>query len=108
MKKFIFTLLIFLSFYCTVVSADINYNFVSPLTEGVYRVSNFDTPLNELQYIRNASEKDSAYFVVFDQNDALIQTIKLTPNSPKYKIAELLPGYKIVIVDKGIVDFSKE
>lgn len=78
-----------------------------PLKEGVYRVNTFTTPLNEINYIENTSNTYDVYFVVFNENDTLIQSIKLPPNSSKHQISPLDPSYKIVIIRERHYSFIK-
>ena len=76
MKKFIFTLLISLSLSFNVAAT----GFQAPsktLTEGVYNANALGIPLNEINYIENTSNTYDVYFVVFNENDTLIQSIKL-------------------------------
>lgn len=107
MKKFVIILLVFLSLSQIPINAVIQFA-EPPLKEGVYRVNNFTTPLNEINYIENTSKTDDVYFVVFDENDTLIQSVKLPPNSPKHKISPLDSSYRVVIIGNGTILFSKE
>lgn len=107
MKKFLVILLVLLSVSYIPTNAVIQFA-EPPLKEGVYRVNTFTTPLNEINYIENTSKTDDVYFVVFNENDTLIQSIKLPPNSSKHKISPLDPSYRIVVIGKGIILLSKE
>ncbi|WP_195428525.1 hypothetical protein [Clostridium sp. D46t1_190503_E9] len=107
MKKFISILLLCLSLSCIPTNAIIQFA-ESQLKEGVYRVNTFTTPLNEINYIENTSKTNDVYFVVFNENDTLMQSIKLPSSSSKYKILQLEPSYKIVIIGKGSILLSKE
>lgn len=107
MKKLISTLFIFLLLSCNVISA-FSDNLVQPLNEGVYRVGDFIIPLEEINFVQNTSEKEIVYFTVVDENNAVVQSIRLEPNSEKFKVAPLKPGYRIIIVDYGTVVLSKE
>lgn len=107
MKKFIIILLVLLSVSYIPTNAVIQFA-EPPLKEGVYRVNTFTTPLNEISYIENTSKTDDVYFVVFNENDTLIQSIKLPPNSSKHKISPLDPSYRIVVIGKGTILLSKE
>lgn len=107
MKKFLVILLVLLSVSYIPTNAVIQFA-EPPLKEGVYRVNTFTTPLNEINYIENTSKTDDVYFVVFNENDTLIQSIKLPPNSYKHKISPLDPSYRIVVIGKGTILLSKE
>jgi hypothetical protein len=106
-KKFLVILLVLLSVSYIPTNAVIQFA-EPPLKEGVYRVNTFTTPLNEINYIENTSKTDDVYFVVFNENDTLIQSIKLPPNSSKHKISPLDPSYRIVVIGKGTILLSKE
>lgn len=108
MKKIIVAILILLSTYFTVVSASIIENPIYTFKEGVYKVESLNMPLDELTYLQNISDKDEAYFILFDVNYGLIQSEKLVPSSPKYRIVDLKPSYRIVVVGKGTVELTKE
>lgn len=107
MKKFLVILLVLLSVSYIPTNAVIQFA-EPPLKEGVYRVNTFTIPLNEINYIENTSKTDDVYFVVFNENDTLIQSIKLPPNSSKHKISPLDPSYRIVVIGKGTILLSKE
>lgn len=105
MKKFIAILLIVLSLPFTIANAqpkDITKTF----TEGVYDVDTFNVPLNELRYIQNVSDTGVSYFIVFSEDQTLLQSIKLVPNSPKYNLIPLNPNYTIVVLGQGSVILS--
>lgn len=105
MKKFIVMLLIVLSLPFTITNAEPK-GVTKTLTEGVYDVNTFDVPLNELHQVQNVSDKDVAYFIVFSEDETIIQSLKLIPNSPKYELLPLDPSYIIVIIGKGTVTLS--
>ena len=107
MKKFLVILLVLLSVSYIPTNAVIQFA-EPPLKEGVYRVNTFTTPLNEINYIENTSKTDDVYFVVFNENDTLVQSIQLPPNSSKHKISPLDPSYRTVIIGKGTILLSKE
>lgn len=106
MKKFIFTLLISLSLSFNVYA--IGFQAPSkPLTEGVYNANALGIPLNEINYAQNVSEKGTTYFIIYDEGNTIVQSIKLMPNSPKVQLyPQLDPSYKIIVVGDGSIVLS--
>ena len=94
MKKFIFTTLtiFFLSLNCSFKTVHANNLF----KEGIYTVSDFNPPISNKYIVQN-----SILIQVFNNDLLLLQSIKLTPNSEKYNLIELLPDYKIIIIGNG-------
>lgn len=103
MKKFITISLVslFLSFIIFTQSV----YAVNIFEEGVYKVSDLNFS-NERYTVQNVSETDSIYSQVFDENQIILQSIRLSPKSDKFNLTFLLPDYRIVIVGKGNVYIS--
>ncbi|MCR1950034.1 hypothetical protein NSA50_03035 [Clostridium sp. DSM 100503] len=106
MKKFIFMILISLSLSFNTVYAV--YQAPSKtLTEGVYNANDLGIPLNEINYAQNVSEKGITYIIIYDEDDTIVQSIKLIPSSPKVKLyPQLDPSYKIIVVGDGSIALS--
>lgn len=102
MKKFniLFLILICLSF---------NINNVSPafaqnvFKEGVYKLSDFNFSKNNIYNIENTSSTGGVFVAIFDENQVVLQTIKLGPKSGKYNLLPLHPTDKIMIIGDGDV-----
>lgn len=107
MKKTIAIILLFLLISSSNASGIIKQD-IKTLEEGIYRVSTFITPLDKINYVRNTSEKDLVYLMVFDKNSALVQTLRLEPKSEKFRLVQLDPTYTIAIIDDGRVVFSTD
>ena len=105
MKRFIAILLIALSLPFTIINAEPK-DITKTFTEGVYDVNTLDIPLNELRYVQNVSDKDVAYFIIFSEDETLLQSVMLIPNSSKYELIPLDPNYTIVVIGKGTVTLS--
>ena len=104
MKKFIAMILIFLSLSFSIFTQSV-YS-VNIFNEGVYRAADFNFSPENKYIVQNISDKNSVYLQVFDENQLLLQSIRLSPNSDKYNLLPLLPEYRIVIVGKGNVFIS--
>lgn len=104
MKKSIFIFLISLSLFFSIFTQP-SYA-VNLFEEGVYQASDLNFSPNDKYIVQNISETNSVYVQVFDENQILVQSIRLTPKSDKFNLIALLPDYRIVIVGKGNVFIS--
>ena len=75
--------------------------------EGVYKAADFNFSANETYIIQNISSTYSVYITLYDENQLIIQSIRLEPNSDKYNLIPLKPEYRIVIVGNGEVFIDK-
>ncbi|WP_418223423.1 hypothetical protein [Clostridium isatidis] len=107
MKKFIISLFIS-AFLSSNIAISLAQSPTQMLTEGVYRMTDITIPIEEINFVQNISENEVNFFIIVDENNAVVQSIRLEPNSEKFKVAPLKPGYRIIIVDYGTVVLSKE
>ncbi|WP_195263047.1 hypothetical protein [Clostridium sp. 1001275B_160808_H3] len=104
MKKSILLFIISLSlFFSTFTQHTYAINLFE---EGVYQASDLNFSSENKYIVQNISETNSVYLQVFDENQIIVQSIRLTPKSDKFNLTALLPGYRIVIVGKGNVFIS--
>lgn len=106
MKKFFSILLMVLCLNINTVKAStpITSNI---LKEGVYEVNAITKVLGNVNAVQNVSTDNSIYFLLLDDKEAIIQTIKMNASSPKYSLHKLEPNYKIILVGKGAAFFSE-
>ncbi|GAA0822192.1 hypothetical protein [Clostridium tertium] len=104
MKKSIFVFIISLSLFFS-TSTQSTYA-VNLFEEGVYQASDLNFSPQNKYTVQNISESNSVYLQVFDENQILVQSIRLTPKSDKFNLTALLPDYRIVIIGKGNVFIS--
>lgn len=71
--------------------------------EGVYKAADFNFSANETYIIQNISSTYSVYITLYDENQLILQSIRLEPNSDKYNLIPLKPEYRIIIVGNGEV-----
>ena len=100
MKKFISILLISLCFNFNTVKAAPNV-LHNILKEGVYQASTITEALGDIKTVQNISQDSNIYLILLDEDEAIIQTIKMKPKSSKYSLHSLNPNYKIVLVGDG-------
>ena len=104
MKKFTATLLLALSLSFGIFTQ--SAYAVNIFKEGVYQVSDFNLSPENKYIAQNVSETNSIYLQVFDENQIILQSIRLPPKSDKFNLTALKPNYRIVIVGNGNVYIS--
>ncbi len=75
--------------------------------EGVYKATDFNISPNESYVVQNVSANDSVFLTLYDENQLIIQSIRLQPKSAKYNLIPLKPEYRIVIVGNGQIFIDK-
>ena len=102
MKKLnmLFLLLICLTFNISNVSSAFATNVFK---EGVYKLSDFNFSKDNIYNIQNTSANSGVFVAIFDENQVVLQTIKLDPKSEKYNLLPLNPTDRIMIIGDGDV-----
>ncbi|MFW2491971.1 hypothetical protein ACN077_25940 [Clostridium chromiireducens] len=106
MKRFIlasifFTILIFNIFDIPSVAE------TKILRRGFYRIENLNLEQNTIYTIQNTSFNEHIYIVIIDNNQNLVQAIRLWPQSQKFNLVPLQSGYKIVVTGDGDLTITK-
>ncbi len=101
MRKFTVLFLIFLCLSFNIMgvtsSAVASSNL---LKQGVYTLSDFNISPDNLYDVTNVSSTEDAYIIIFDENYAIMQSLRLSPNIKSFNLVPLKPSYKIVILGK--------
>ena len=101
MKKFFYTLLIFLCLSCNIAKAQPPI-YTNIFNQGVYKVDSIVKVLGrDISFIQNISSEKSVYFLLVAENQSVIQALKMEPNSPKYDLHKLEPNFKIILIGEG-------
>lgn len=100
MKKFIVLILISLFINFNIVRADPQLS-TNIFKEGIYDVNSINRSLGTITTVQNISKDKNLYLIVLDDNQAVIQTIKMTPNSAKYRLNDLEPNFKMILIGDG-------
>lgn len=100
MKKFTVFLLILLCLSFNIIKAQ-PVDKANAFTEGVYKSSDFNFSPTNRYTVQNVSPKGSVYLILFDENQLVIQSIRLDPKSENYNLLPLKPEYRIAIVGNG-------
>lgn len=105
MKKFfsVFLILLTLSFITINVKP---VSAANTFKEGIYKAADFNFSPSNLYSVQNISATDDVYLQLFDENQIIIQAIRLVPKSEKFNLISLKPSYRIVIVGNGQVYIS--
>ena len=104
MKKFTVFFLILLCLSFNMISVTLADE--SSFKEGIYKLEDFNFSPNNLYSVENATNTDTSLVLLFDDNQLIIQTVALKPNSPKIALLPLQPNYRLVIIGKGNVIIS--
>jgi hypothetical protein len=105
MKKFFVSFLILLITSFNSINS-INAYAANTFKEGIYKAADFNFSPSNIYSVQNISERNDVYLQLFDENQIIIQAIRLTPKSEKFNLISLKPSYRIVIVGNGEVYIS--
>ncbi|CEN80983.1 Uncharacterised protein [[Clostridium] sordellii] len=98
MKKKIIVLLLSSCFLLSLYSSVYAINLFK---EGVYKVADLNFSEDNKYIVQNVSKTEGAYLQVFDENQVLVQSIRLSPDSEKFNLVKITPEYRIVILGGG-------
>ena len=107
MKRFnmLFLISLFLSFNMFIATSVAE---TKALKEGFYKISDLNFSPNDIYTIQNDSFIDRVQVFIFDENQTIIQSLRLKPQAPKYELQPLQPDYKIAIIGNGEVIISQK
>lgn len=101
MKKYIFAFSIFLLliFYMSIIPVKAE---TKTLRQGFYKTKDLNLSQG-IHTIQNTSPTDYAFVGIFDSNQVTRQYMKLEPQSNKYTLITIEPGFDIIISSKSNV-----
>lgn len=105
MKKNIMLFLISLFLFAYVFTVE-SIAQTDVLKEGAYKAKDLSLALNKTYDVQNVSPNEDIFMLIFDGNENLQQSLRLKPQSPKYKLLPFREDYKILIVGGGEVSLS--
>ncbi|AWK49582.1 hypothetical protein DIC82_19265 [Clostridium beijerinckii] len=105
MKRFT---VLFLTFLClTFIVSGLKPAFAAlttnNLTQGIYTLSDFNHSKDDIYSVSNISSTDTMSIIITDEDQNILQAIRLTPNSEKHNTIPILPNYTIILLGKGEV-----
>lgn len=71
--------------------------------QGIYKLSDFNISQNDVFTIQNISTEKNMYLYILDENQVIVESIRLLPNIQKFDTVPLKPNYVILIVGEGQV-----
>ncbi|EKQ54370.1 MULTISPECIES: hypothetical protein [unclassified Clostridium] len=99
----IFLLLLCFSFKILLIPA---IAISQPLTKGFYKVENLKLSPGISYTVQNPSFSERIYVIIFDSHATPLQGIRVKPQSKKFNLIPLQPGYKFVLIGDGEVIIS--
>ncbi|OOM74237.1 hypothetical protein [Clostridium sp. BL-8] len=101
---------VFLFFLCLFFANNtISYAQISSAgSQGIYAINDLKLSPDTNYAVQNNSFNERALLIIYDSKPNLIQLIRLIPQSKKYDLIPLKNDYIIIILGRGILDFSRE
>ena len=99
---------IFIALLCSLLTILVTPNIVNAetLRKGFHKVTDTNISPNTTFTVRNTSFNERIYMLIFDDKATPLQGIRLKPQSTKYNIVFLKPGYKVVLIGDGELEIS--
>lgn len=105
MKRFAFLFLI--SLCLTFIAIELKPVFAVSATntysEGIYRVSDFNPSKNGVYSVSNVSTTNYIGVIIVDEEQNILQDIRLKPNSEKHNTVPIGSNDRIILIGKGEV-----
>lgn len=102
MKKHTVLFLFFLCLFSNIILVSSKTAFSQNIMkQGVYTLADLNKSPDNLYEVENTSSKEKSYIAIFDEDDIILQSIRLSPNSISYNLVPMKPDYKIVVLGKG-------
>ena len=108
MKRFTVLFLIFLCLTFIVIGLKPAFAVVTTntFTEGIHKLSDLNPSKDGIYSVSNVSPTDNISIIITDENQNILQVIRLTTNSEKHNTIPILPNYTITLLGKGEVYFN--
>ena len=106
MKRFVAIFLIFLCLTFSVIRLIPAFAVGNVFTQGIYKLSDFNISNTGIFTIQNVSETEGMYLYILDENQVVMESIRLTPSTQKLDTIPIKPNYIILIIGKGELYFT--
>ena len=105
MKRFTVLFLIFvcLTFIAIGLKPVFPVSATNTFTQGIYKVSDFTHSKNGVYSVSNVSITDYMGIIITDEEQNILQDIRLKPNSEKHNTIPISPNDTIILLGKGTV-----
>ncbi|MEG0672190.1 hypothetical protein [Clostridium sp.] len=105
MKKFTGLFLIFLCLTFIAIGLKPAFAATNKFKEGVYKLSDFIPSKNNIYMFSNISSTYKIQMIIVDEDQTILQSIILSPNSGKHITLPILTNYTVTFLGKGEVYF---
>lgn len=106
MKKVTVIFLIFLCLSFNLIRLKPVFAIGNTFTQGIYKLSDFNISDTGIFTIQNISTTEGMYLYILDENQVVMESIRLIPSIQKLDTVPIKPGYVILIIGKGEVYFT--
>lgn len=69
--------------------------------QGIYKVSDFNPTKDNVYTVSNISSIDNMSIIITDEEQNILQAIRLKPNSERHNTIPILPNYTVILLGKG-------
>lgn len=108
MKRFTAIFLIFLCLTFNIIESKPAVAAGNTFTQGIYKLSDFNFSNTSIFTIQNISQTEGMYLYILDENQVVIESIRLSPSIQKLDTIPIKPNYIILIIGKGVVYFTEK
>lgn len=106
MKKVTVIFLIFLCLSFNLIRLKPVFAIGNTFTQGIYKLSDFNISNTGIFTIQNISDTEGMYLYILDENQVVMESIRLKPSRQKLDTVPIKPEYVILIIGKGEVYFT--
>ncbi|GEP66543.1 hypothetical protein CBE01nite_43110 [Clostridium beijerinckii] len=103
MKRFTILFLIFLCLTFSVIRLIPAFAVGNIFTQGIYKLSDFNFSKTGIFTIQNISNTEGMYLYILDENQVVMESIRLRPSTQKLDTVPIKPNYIVLIIGKGEV-----
>jgi len=101
MKRYTAIFLIFLCLTISITRLIPAFAVGNTFTQGIYKLSDFNISKTGIFTIQNVSETKGMYLYILDENQVVMESIRLEPTIQKLVTIPINPDYIILIIGEG-------
>jgi hypothetical protein len=106
MKKCTALFLIFLCLTFNVIGLKPAFAAANTFTQGIYKLSDFNPSKSNTYRFSNISKTNKIYLIILDENQVILHSIRLLPDSEEHITVPILPNYRVIMLGKGELYFT--
>lgn len=108
MKKCTVLFLIFFVISFSIIGLKTTFATVNAFKEGIYTINDFEPSKDGIYTVKNISKNNNIRLLIFDENNAIIQSTKIEANSEKTDIVPIMSNYIIVVAGDGELEIDSK